>query len=153
MSVNVKLGNDTIENINAVQLQSADNPDEYITFDADSVKLNIEYSQIPPTDTSKLWIKADAPGNLKISPEVLSGDIKINSNIGSVPIKAEYYGAQVGDYVYIFAETTIYKYDLSTNAYIKLDVSLPETRTDACVVGTDIYIYIWERYLSYFISL
>lgn len=127
----------------------------------ESAKLNIAYSENPPSDTSMLWVKSAEPSDsgVIISSNTMNR-MAIYTTIGTHPAGkfAESAFAQVDECVYSFggiiiasdSSTTtrtnrIYKYNMATNTVSQITPSgttLPYFQgAAAAAVGTNIYIF------------
>ena len=112
--------------------------------------LNIAYGDTAPTDTSKLWIKASEPANLKFTPS-FSGAETMNSGIATLPKTATYIASSaVGTKIYLFGGngdsgylSTINVFDTTTNTITTLSTTLPKAATGiaSAAVGTKIYLF------------
>lgn len=117
--------------------------------------LNIAYSETAPTDTSKLWIKAEQPTDVTVScnPEQ---QVEGFVNIDAVLPLALYTPtcSRVGDNIFIFggryntssgsvSSKNIYKFNISTKTISQLSVTLPAGIVGAisATIGTKIYIF------------
>ena len=111
--------------------------------------LNIAYGDTEPTDTSKLWVKADEPS--KVSVGVMEGGAEtLNLNVGALPIGAHSIGcASVGTKIYLFGGyggsylDTINVFDTETNETNTLSTTLSSKIANICAVavGTKIYLF------------
>ena len=114
------------------------------------VKLNIAYGETAPEDTSKLWIKANEPNNIKLCGDNV-GVESVTKVMSSFPIAyTSMCCASVGTNIYFFggitsnnAVNTIYMLDTTTQIITKLGTTLPSTRAGMCCasVGTVIYLF------------
>lgn len=121
---------------------------------SNAAALNIAYGNTAPSDTSKLWIKSDPPGELKISnnPEMIHETL---TTVGEMPlVRNGQAAAAVGTNIYILGgngvHKSIYKFDTLTNTIETLSAELPYSLyTPGCaVVGTKIYLFGGSQYVD-----
>lgn len=118
---------------------------------APAMKLNIEYGQAAPTDTTKLWVKAGKPESFKVtgSPDRCN---PVNASLpGSLPMCMDSSVAvTVGSKIYLFGGTngtvmlnTINVFDTETNAVDALSTTLPigAYGIAGALVGSKIYLF------------
>lgn len=118
--------------------------------DGGSAEFNIAYGDTAPSDTSKLWVKANEPEAVKVtsnlvvgSEEIITGVAELYEGIlqpATVAIGSKVYilGGRAGSYVRQWA----YVYDTVTNVRTKLS-DMPTTIYDMgfAAVGTKIYLF------------
>ncbi len=121
---------------------------------SNAAALNIAYGNTAPSDTSKLWIKSDPPGELKISnnPEMIH---EMLTTVGEMPlVRNGQAAAAVGTNIYILGGNgvykSIYKFDTITNTIETLSTELPYSlyRPGCAVVGTKIYLFGGSQYVD-----
>ena len=128
-------------------------------------ELNIAYGDIPPEDTSKLWVKTSEPSGVIVSPnieyeEVSDSDATITELETTFPDVLSYFAyASVGNKIYSFggvgssgATNKIYCFDAESNESKTLSTTLPNAKASVCgtAVGTNIYVFGDERYIYCF---
>lgn len=109
-------------------------------------ELNIAYGETEPTDTSKLWIKANEPNSIKFSK-----DIDGVNSLRTIGALNDYNMscARVGTKIYLFgsSSTTTYKdirvFDTETQEITTLATKMPKGSywLGCASVGTKIYIF------------
>lgn len=111
-------------------------------------ELNIHYGDTEPSDTSKLWVKCDKPNKVTLSPNIQTeGTLK--RGLASLPYSSVGGVASVGTKIYTFGgigyANAIYEFDTETNAFTKLDTTIPYSKEIrdivAIAVGTKIYLF------------
>lgn len=116
-------------------------------------ELNISYGETEPTDTSKLWIKANEPQSIKFSK-----DIDGVNSLRAIGALNDYNMccARVGTKIYIFGGsisggTQIRMFDTETETLTTLSATFSTSVTNAgCAsVGSKIYIFGGWRNNSY----
>ena len=110
--------------------------------------LNIAYGETPPEDTSKLWIKANEPNNIKIGSDIF--DEKTIENIGTTLPNANHAMAcaRVGNKIYLLGGYSTPKainvFDIKTKTIQTLSVILNNDFAGVsgwASVGTKIYLF------------
>ena len=118
------------------------------------IKLNIEYSQTAPADTSKLWIKANKPTSIDFSqnPEQQVEEIIALNAAFTYGSYADYSMAEskVGTKIYAFGvyyhssdyNNAIYEFDTETKTVTSLSTKIPQGLVGiaAATIGTKIYL-------------
>ena len=118
-----------------------------------SAELNITYSDTPPSDTGKLWVKQSAPAAKVIAKQNIAGFVLgTSTEVMSATLFSKMSStscAAVGTDIYIFGGygnkryNTIQKYDTVTGICSTLEATLSVSMegTSCAAVGTDIYIF------------
>ena len=120
--------------------------------DGGSAEFNIAYGDTAPSDTSKLWVKANEPAAVSVTSSIVTADEKLVVGISALP-KGAYSiaSAAVGTKVYLFGGqyatsyhlSTINVFDTKTNSTETLSTSLPSAASGiaSAAVGTKIYLF------------
>ena len=118
--------------------------------------LNIAYGDIPPEDTSKLWVKTSEPNGVTVSPNKVFTEGGQDEALSEYQISAlKYYGgamAAVGNDIYIFggrtvsnsaAQTVIQRFTVETGTVTTLSAKVPNgaLRIACAAYGTKIYLF------------
>lgn len=115
-------------------------------------KLNINYGETAPEDTSMLWCKCEEPSPTLIGPKLDIDTKGLNTNVGTLPYGMYDMGcAAVGKKVYFFGGmsngslSTISVFDVETKKSEILSATLDgqyfELHNAAAAVGDKIYIF------------
>ena len=117
-----------------------------------SAEFNIAYGDTAPSDTSKLWVKANEPEAVKVTSYPVFADEELELGIAALPkamsgmasavvgTKVYLFGGEVGHYSTV---NTINVFDTETNAVETLDTTLP-TQTfgiASAKIGTKVYLF------------
>jgi N-acetylneuraminic acid mutarotase len=148
----IKLGDKHYFGVNAVKLNTVDGGmTTFYSGGGGSAELNIAYGDTAPEDTSKLWVKAEQPSNVVVSPVALPGDTEVSASGTLLPNTASKVKAvTIGKKIYLLgseggttATETIRVFDTETNKVTTISLELPEKTLQgvAAAVGNKIYLF------------
>jgi len=126
-----------------------------ITLGGGGTKLNIDYGQTPPTDTSKLWVPLSGkPDNVECSPVISFGSEVFSTEQGSFSGNLAAEAQQnniVGTKIYQFCgvfgglnkQSKVFWYDFSTKQTGQIAISNVSAKSESTSVsvGTKIYSF------------
>lgn len=122
-----------------------------IILNGNNVELNIAFSETPPSDTSKLWIKTIEPKNVTLK-NTLFGNYTFDEYYNNLPlVLSNYASCKIDNYIYLFGgidvygelSLDVYKYNLTTNKCTKLEIQLPATICCMCCARVNNNIYFF----------
>lgn len=110
--------------------------------ESEGVKLNIAYGETAPEDTSKLWIKANEPGNVEF---ITSGDVNpIVEHTLTTPISFSM-GVCNLNKMYLFRNTAgVYEFNVLSKNLIKIsdkNITAGNNNCGRCYCNGKIYIF------------
>ena len=96
-----------------------------ITLGGGGTKLNIDYGQTPPTDTSKLWVPLSGkPDKVECTPTIQFGDNTIEKLGAVIPDKHKFGFSAImyGDYIYFCGGASNSSFSYATKSITKVNI-------------------------------